>query len=401
MPTKNLTLGLALVCASTALAHHREHHVHKASTAVHHSAGGYVIRNGDFDWAIAHKHGISVAKLHRANPSVDWDALQVGTHIRIPGSEGGSAPAHEQPHYARHAPSSHGHPGGPGLYAVREGDNDWILAHKAGITIRELKAMNPGVNWDHIHPGQHVHLPGSSISVVSARRIHTRYAKIVTDAVRIHRAQGLHADVITTVDSGVRAKVLDRDGNWYRLRFPKGTEGWVRADYLASAAEPEHVASRRSRHHRLSSFVARRHRRHHHGNNPGEYIASNEIPDTDLMHKAFSMKGTPYVWGGASRSGTDCSGFVKQVYHSQGINLPRTSREQAHVGEKVTRDHLRAGDILLFHTGRGSRVTHAAIYVGHGKFIHASSSGGKVQVNSLNEPYYDHRLVTARRISKK
>ena len=389
MPTKNLTLGLALVCASTALAHAREHHhVHKTSTGAH----GYVIRNGDFDWAIAHKHGTSVAKLHRANPSVNWEHLQVGVHIRIPGDSGSGEVAHSEPRSVHHS-STHG------LYAIRDGDNDWILAHKAGITIHELKSMNPGVNWDHIHPGQHVHVPGSSISVVSAHRIHTRYAKIVTESVRIHRAQGLHASIITTVDSGTLARVLDRDGNWYRLRFSKGTEGWVRADFLTSAQPPEHFG-RRSHHSRHSRYVTRYHRRHHHGNN-GEYIASNEIPNTELMHKAFSLKGTPYVWGGtSSRSGLDCSGFVQKVYRSQGVNLPRTSREQASVGRKVSRDHLRAGDILLFHTGRGSRVTHAAIYVGHNKFIHASSSGGKVQVNSLNESYYSNRLSAARRVSK-
>lgn len=394
MPTKNLTLGLALVCASTALAHHREHHVHKTSTGAH----GYAIRNGDNDWAIAHKHGISVAKLHRANPDVNWDHLQVGIHIHVPGPSEEPSTYHAESHSAKHVAQPTHHNFSPGLYAIRDGDNDWILAHRAGITIHELKAMNPDVKWDRIHPGQHIHLPGSSISVVSAHRIHTRYAKIASESVRIRRAQGVHAAVITTVDSGTLAKVLDHDGNWYRLRFPKGTEGWVRADFLASAETPEHFG-RRSRHSRHSSYVTRRHRRRHHGNT-GEYIASNDIPNTELMHKAFSMKGTPYVWGGTSRSGMDCSGFVKRVYQSQGVTLPRTSREQASVGQKVSRDNLKAGDILLFHTGRGSRVTHAAIYVGKGKFIHSSSSGGRVQVNSLNEPYYDHRLVTARRVKK-
>jgi hypothetical protein len=59
---------------------------------------------------------------------------------------------------------------------------------------------------------------------------------------------------------------------------------------------------------------------------------------------------------------------------------------------------MKAGDLVFFHTARGHRVTHVGIYLGHGKFIHASSGGGKVQVNSLADGYYSHRLVTARRV---
>ena len=59
------------------------------------------------------------------------------------------------------------------------------------------------------------------------------------------------------------------------------------------------------------------------------------------------------------------------------------------------------GDLVFFHTGRGHRVTHVGIYMGSGKFIHASSGGGKVQVNDLSEGYYSNRFVTGRRVAKK
>jgi len=101
-----------------------------------------------------------------------------------------------------------------------------------------------------------------------------------------------------------------------------------------------------------------------------------------------------------SRSGTDCSGFTSQVFRAQGVKLPRTSREQSTVGFRVGRDQLRPGDLVFFHTSRGSRITHVGIYVGNGKFIHASSSGGCVQVDSLLEDYYNNRFSTARRLMK-
>ncbi len=385
MPTKNLTLGLTLVLASSALAHTRDHHVGTANR----SSNGYVIRNGDFDWAIAHKHGITVSKLHAANPDVNWDALRVGIHIRIPGESSSRTEHHVAEHRSSHSSTR--------TYAIKDGDFDWILAHRTGITVRELKQLNPSVNWNHIHPGQHVTLPGSAVAEVSSHKIRGRFAKITGEGVRIHRGEGKSTDVITTVDSGTLVKVLYHDGSWYRLRFPKGTEGWVKSDFLASAEGPSHSA--RSRHHRIDTFVARHGRRRRHHGNSGEYLASNEIPSNELIHKALTYKNVPYVWGGMSRGGTDCSGFTSQVFRSKGIHLPRTSREQAGVGKKVAKGHLEAGDLVFFHTGRGSRVTHVGVYIGKGKFIHASSGGGQVQVNSLNSGYYANRFSTARRVA--
>jgi len=101
-----------------------------------------------------------------------------------------------------------------------------------------------------------------------------------------------------------------------------------------------------------------------------------------------------------SRSATDCSGFTSQVFGREGYHLPRTSSEQATAGIPVRSKDLKPGDLVFFHTYRGRRVTHVGIYVGKGKFIHASSGGGQVQVNSLSDGYYKARLVAARRVAK-
>jgi cell wall-associated NlpC family hydrolase len=68
------------------------------------------------------------------------------------------------------------------------------------------------------------------------------------------------------------------------------------------------------------------------------------------------------------------------------------------VGQKVRYGEMKPGDLVFFHTTRGKRVSHVGIYIGRGKFIHASSGGGKVQVNDLSSGYYQHRLVGARRV---
>ncbi|HEY0867942.1 MAG TPA: C40 family peptidase [Fimbriimonas sp.] len=117
----------------------------------------------------------------------------------------------------------------------------------------------------------------------------------------------------------------------------------------------------------------------------------------NVIKTAKGFRGVRYRWGGTSRSGVDCSGFTTQVFRAHGLRLPRTSVEQARVGKPV-KGGLQAGDLVFFRTTRGSRISHVGIYIGNGKFIHASSGGGKVQVNSLREGYYRSRFVTARRV---
>jgi cell wall-associated NlpC family hydrolase len=116
-----------------------------------------------------------------------------------------------------------------------------------------------------------------------------------------------------------------------------------------------------------------------------------------LLREAFSYLGVPYVWAGNTRSGLDCSGFVKNVFATQGMSLPRHSGDQAKVGLPVAWEDLQAGDRLYFDMGRKGRISHTGIYLGNGYFIHASSNQKKVGVDSVLRPNYYRALVSARR----
>ena len=100
--------------------------------------------------------------------------------------------------------------------------------------------------------------------------------------------------------------------------------------------------------------------------------------------------------GGYSTYGLDCSGFVKAVFASNGINLPRVAREQALVGMPVGWSQLQSGDRLYF-ACKGGQIDHAGIYMGNGFFIHSSMSRGGVAVDSVLKPFYMNSLVAARR----
>lgn len=118
-----------------------------------------------------------------------------------------------------------------------------------------------------------------------------------------------------------------------------------------------------------------------------------------LIKEAKSWIGTKYKYGGESRSGTDCSGFVMQVYKAvYDFKLPRTSRDQHAFCKKIDKKDLKVGDLVFFATGKSSsRVSHVGLYIGNGEFIHASSSKGVI-ITDLNKNYYVRTFVSAGRV---
>ncbi|MGD8367825.1 MAG: NlpC/P60 family protein [Desulfobacterales bacterium] len=116
-----------------------------------------------------------------------------------------------------------------------------------------------------------------------------------------------------------------------------------------------------------------------------------------LVNTARGYIGLPYRWGGASpRQGFDCSGLTMTVYRLNGLNLPRSSRQQYRTGTPVPRNRLQPGDLVFFDTAGRGTVSHVGLYAGSGKFIHAPKSGGTIRSERLQNPYFRRRYVGAR-----
>lgn len=129
---------------------------------------------------------------------------------------------------------------------------------------------------------------------------------------------------------------------------------------------------------------------------PGIPLHDSERVRSALQQRKMVWRGVPYRLGGASRRGIDCSAFVMLTYRDLfGLALPRVTAAQAWLGHAVAREALRPGDLVFFKTGWKQR--HVGIYIGDGRFLHASSSVG-VTVSSLRNPYWAGHYWRARRL---
>jgi cell wall-associated NlpC family hydrolase len=107
---------------------------------------------------------------------------------------------------------------------------------------------------------------------------------------------------------------------------------------------------------------------------------------------ALQYLGVPYVWGGASPSGFDCSGLTMYAYAKVGVYLPHNAAMQYGMGTPVARSQLAPGDLVFF-----NGLSHVGMYIGGGRFVHAPHTGDVVKISSLSEYWYAATYVGARR----
>ena len=185
-----------------------------------------------------------------------------------------------------------------------------------------------------------------------------------------------NSQTVSDVVAGNLLKIMGEDANFFLVNYPDGRIAYIKKDEAKLFND--------------------------------WYNALNPTGET-IINTASRFMGIPYLWGGTSTKGMDCSGFTKTVYYLNGIILQRDASQQVNTGELVdTKDgwqNLQSGDLLFFgrksDENRKERITHVAIYIGDGDFIHAA---GRVKINSFNpeKPYYsDYRksgFIRAKRI---
>lgn len=193
--------------------------------------------------------------------------------------------------------------------------------------------------------------------------------RVSADVLNIRSGAGTGFEKVGKLSGGTVVTILDEADGWYHISTG-AVEGYVSAEYL-NIIDPEAVAA-----------------------------AATE--GARLVELAKQYLGVRYVYGGTSPSGFDCSGFVYYLTKTMGYSVPRTASSQWGAGyTKVSKAELQPGDLVFFtKTYHSSKyITHVGIYVGDGKFIHASSpSSGGVIITSLTSGYYASRFVGGCRI---
>ncbi len=209
----------------------------------------------------------------------------------------------------------------------------------------------------------YLNVGGSSSSSDSSVKSMSSTAAYVISPVHLRTGPATSYTSQRVLDTGTSVTITGETEKWYRVTC-NGSEGYVFKTYLTT----------------------------------GSVSSSSSGEGGRIVAAAKQYLGVPYVYGGTSPSGFDCSGFVYYVYRQCGYSITRTATAQNGNGRYVSRDSLQPGDIIIFYNSAMSAIGHAGIYIGDGQFIHASSGSGSVVISSLSNSYYNTHYYSARRV---
>ncbi len=288
-----------------------------------------------------------------------------------------------------------------------------------------------------------------SVVVLPSRELGNETFALVTISVANIRSEPKHSsELATQALMGTPLKVLKANGTWFMVQTPEGYISWVDAagiqvlteeDLLRWEKRPKLVSTEMLGYiyendeeaEPMSDITAGNivalvgetefsyevelpdGRRGFAPKNSmlefEEWIGSRDLSDDNLIRTAKNMMGVPYLWGGTSPKGVDCSGFTKTIYYLNGMIIPRDASQQVHEGEEIDTgknwDRLEVGDLLFFGSpataDQPERVIHVGMWIGNYSFIH---SRGRVRISSFNpeDPNYDeyelNRYLRTKRI---
>ena len=184
------------------------------------------------------------------------------------------------------------------------------------------------------------------------------YVQITTSALNVRSGPGTEYEKVGQLGMGTVAEAVATLDGWYQLE-----SGYISAEYAQEIG-------------------------------PSQMGQGQAIADF-----ALQFVGYPYVYGGSSPSGFDCSGFTSYVYKQFGHSINRTASAQLDNGYAVSMSELQPGDLVMFKKGSTSkRATHVGLYIGNNQFVHASTSSVGVIISSMSEAYYTTGFVGGRRL---
>ena len=332
----------------------------------------YVVLKGDTLYRIAKRFNVSPEEI-RAENGLKSNMIRAGESLRIPkesvservAEHSGGKDENVQMGSGDRSAEGNAAAGPAQVHRISRGDTLWSLSRRYDVHISDLRRLNRLREEQKLRPGALIIirkvLP-ETYTVGEGDSLAKIAGKFGMEAEELIERNGLDSDVLTP---GLRLVLLERGDEPEPVAVIAEKVAVVTEKELARAALPK--------------------------GDDAEPIQAR------VVRVAKKMRFTPYVWGGTSLNGMDCSGFVWKVFDVLDIKLPRSAREQYQVGMEVDRDKLYVGDLVFFST-YAKYPSHVGIYLGNDQFIHMSSVSRHVKITSIDHPYYKKRYIGAKRL---
>ncbi|MBQ8238652.1 MAG: C40 family peptidase [Oscillospiraceae bacterium] len=241
------------------------------------------------------------------------------------------------------------------------------------------------------------------LSILTRENAELGYGKVNGSAVNLRSGPSTAYKAVARADKGDKAYIIGMNDGWYKVIYGENV-CYIRSDYLDlteipyenkdSAKSPIFFRNGKTTGIAVSASALKA------AQDP-DYKEEEEEENTlgkRIVAVAESCLGIPYVWGGESPSGFDCSGLVYYTLKTLGYSPYRTATTQYKMGTYVSKDNLQPGDLVFFAGTYASGISHVGIYVGDGQFIHSPHSGDVVKYSDLSSGYYAEHYYGARRI---
>lgn len=387
---------------------------HAATKTVKHT-----IKNGETLYTIAHKNHTTIEEVRKVNGLKKGDNLKIGRVLKVPTNTYSSEKKNKilkktikkTTKLAKHS--------------IKNGETLFIIARKHHTTIEEVRKINGLKKGANLKIGRVIKVPQNTYKVPKSKIAKAKKTKKKSNILVKHSIKSgetlftIAKKHHTTVEEVRKANGLKKGANLKigrvlkvpmdtynvpkvkivkttkkkKIKVAKVKKKTSSKKLVASLSKLETVKLGKKQTKKSRKFVL------------SDIFSSTKKDKSDKCRKIeFEAKkklGKRYVWGASGTKNTyDCSSFTKYVYRKNGICIPRTSINQSKYGKYVKRANLKKGDLIFFDTSKKRKgyVNHVGIYLGNGKFIHASSAKKKVVVSNLSK-FYAQRYKGARRPS--